>query len=106
MYIAPDFEMSLNKFEIIGSISSNIAIVPKNVHTSNCFRLLNGKKPIKQVSIPYVIEVMLTQYILNELNPSYQDNGRSIYEQTFHSLLRTSKSKKGLKLKGEKTDEE
>tara|TARA_R100001510_G_C7529106_1_gene121311 strand:- start:301 stop:645 length:345 start_codon:yes stop_codon:yes gene_type:complete len=75
-------------------------------YVKNCFRLLNGKKPIKQVSIPYVIEVMLTQYILNELNPSYQDNGRSIYEQTFHSLLRTSKSKKGLKLKGEKTDEE
>ena len=32
-------------------------------YVKNCFRLLNGKKPIKQVSIHYVIEIMLTQRI-------------------------------------------
>jgi hypothetical protein len=49
-------------------------------YVKNCFRLLNGKKPIKQVSIPYVIEVMLTQYILNELTSKQSHNKNHLFD--------------------------
>jgi hypothetical protein len=71
-------------------------------YLKNCFRLLDGKEPIKMVSIPYALELIMDQYILGEVMPSVQDNGRDIYEQTYHKLLRTHNSQKGLVLKNGK----
>ena len=64
----------------------------------NCFRLLNGEQPLKKISIPYAISVLITDKI-NEMNRfENQDNGRNIWEQTEKKLLRTYNSKGGLKI--------
>jgi hypothetical protein len=60
----------------------------------NCFRLLNGEKPLKFVSIPYAISVLITQQLVFQGQLETQDNGRNIWEQTEKSLLRTYNSKK------------
>jgi len=65
----------------------------------NCFRLLNGDPPLKKLSIPYVIDVLITDKILAMNSLEIQDNGRNIWEQTEKKLLRTYNSKGGLKLK-------
>ena len=64
----------------------------------NCFRLLNGEKPLKFVSIPYAISVLITQQLVFQGQLETQDNGRNIWEQTAKQLLRTYNSKGGLKL--------
>ena len=63
----------------------------------NCFRLLNGEKPLKKISIPYAISVLITKELTFSNVFETQDNGRNIWEQTEKSLLRTYNSKKGLK---------
>ena len=68
----------------------------------NCFRLLNGEKPLKFVSIPYAISVLITQQLVFQGKLETQDNGRNIWEQTEKSLLRTYNSKKGLKKNAKK----
>ena len=65
----------------------------------NCFRLLNGDPPLKKLSIPYVIDVLITDKIMAMNSLEIQDNGRNIWEQTEKKLLRTYNSKGGLKLK-------
>ena len=68
----------------------------------NCFRLLNGEKPLKFVSIPYAISVLITQQLVFQGQLETQDNGRNIWEQTEKRLLRSYNSKGGLKLNGKK----
>jgi|TARA_R100000742_G_C4273430_1_gene92983 hypothetical protein len=64
----------------------------------NCYLLLDGKKPLENLSIPYVIDMLTTNYYLDHICPSIQENGRDIWEQTAKSLLRKYNSKKGLKI--------
>ena len=71
------------------------------LNQKNCFRLLDGKKPLENLSIPYVIDILTTHYYLDNICPSIQDNGRDIWEQISKSLLRTYNSKKGLKVNAE-----
>tara|TARA_R110002111_G_scaffold606_5_gene4938 strand:- start:1623 stop:1952 length:330 start_codon:yes stop_codon:yes gene_type:complete len=68
----------------------------------NCFRLLNGEKPLKFVSIPYAISVLITEQLHFKRILETQDNGRNIWEQTAKQLLRTYNSKKGLKKNAKK----
>ena len=63
----------------------------------NCFRLLNGEKPLKFVSIPYAISVLITEQLMFKRVLETQDNGRNIWEQTAKQLLRTYNSKGGFK---------
>ena len=63
----------------------------------NCFRLLNGEKPLKKISIPYAISVLITQQLTFQSVLETQDNGRNIWEQTAKQLLRTYNSKGGFK---------
>ena len=68
----------------------------------NCFRLLNGEKPLKKISIPYAISVLITEQLHFKRILETQDNGRNIWEQTAKQLLRTYNSKKGLKKNAKK----
>ena len=68
----------------------------------NCFRLLNGEKPLKKISIPYAISVLITEQLMFKRVLETQDNGRNIWEQTAKQLLRTYNSKGGLKLNEKK----
>ena len=68
----------------------------------NCFRLLNGEKPLKKLSIPYAISVLITKELTFNNVFETQDNGRNIWEQTEKQLLRTYNSKGGLKQNGKK----
>jgi hypothetical protein len=72
------------------------------LNKKNCFRLLNGEKPLKSLSIPYAISVLITQQLTFMTALETQDNGRNIWEQTAKQLLRTYNSKGGLKLNGKK----
>ena len=63
----------------------------------NCFLLLDGRDPIKKVSIPYVIELLANEKTMLDQHFETQDNGRNIWEQTAKQLLRTYNSKGGLK---------
>ena len=55
----------------------------------NCFRLLNGEKPLKKISIPYAISVLITQQLAFQSVLETQDNGRNFWEQQKKALLRT-----------------
>ena len=68
----------------------------------NCFRLLNGEKPLKKISIPYAISVLITQQLSVQRVLETQDNGRNFWEQQEKSLLRTYNSKGGFKRKYDK----
>ena len=61
----------------------------------NVDRIPEGKPPIKTVSIPYVIDVLVTQTIMNNNAYEIQDNGRNIYEQMEKRMLRSYYSKRG-----------
>ena len=63
--------------------------------TKNVDRIPEGKPPIKTVSIPYVIDVLVTQTIMNNNAYEIQDNGRNIYEQMEKRMLRSYYSKGG-----------
>ena len=65
----------------------------------NCFRLLEGKPPIDKVSIPYVIEIMVTDKLIGINAFETQDNGRNICEQMEKKFLRTYHSKRGINAK-------
>ncbi len=65
----------------------------------NCFRLLEGKPPIDKVSIPYVIELMVTDKLIGINAFEIQENGRNIWEQMEKKFLRTYHSKRGLNAK-------
>ena len=91
------------------SISINIydykdlQLIAENIlYKKNCFRLLNGEAPLKKISIPYAISLILTDKIMAIHRLEIQDNGRNIWEQTEKSLLRTYNSKKGLKKNAKK----
>jgi len=87
--------ISINIFDY-----KDLQIIAKNLlQKKNCFRLLEGKQPLKKISIPYAISVLITDKI-NEMNKfENQDNGRNIWEQTEKKLLRTYNSKGGGKNK-------
>ena len=68
----------------------------------NCFRLLNGEKPLKKISIPYAISVLITQQLSVQRVLETQDNGRNFWEQQEKALLRTYNSKGGFKKQYEK----
>ena len=53
----------------------------------NCFRLLNGDPPLKKLSIPYVIDVLITDKIMAMNSLEIQDNGRNIWEQTEKKII-------------------
>ena len=72
------------------------------LNKKNCFRLLNGDKPLKKISIPYAISVLITEQLHFKRILETQDNGRNIWEQTAKQLLRTYNSKKGLKKNAKK----
>jgi len=91
------------------SISINIydykdlQLIAENIlYKKNCFRLLNGEAPLKKISIPYAISLILTDKIMAIHRLEIQDNGRNIWEQTEKRLLRSYNSKGGLKLNGKK----
>ena len=67
------------------------------LNKKNCFRLLEGKKPLKKISIPYAISVLITEQLMFKRVLETQDNGRNIWEQTAKQLLRTYNSKGGFK---------
>ena len=67
------------------------------LNKKNCFRLLEGKKPLKKISIPYAISVLITEQLMFKRVLETQDNGRNIWEQTAKRLLRTYNSKGGFK---------
>tara|TARA_R110000823_G_scaffold195970_1_gene327274 strand:- start:210 stop:536 length:327 start_codon:yes stop_codon:yes gene_type:complete len=76
--------------------------IAKNIlQKKNCFRLLDGREPLKKISIPYAISLLITDRELAQL-VEIQDNGRNIWEQTEKRLLRSYNSKGGLKLNGKK----
>ena len=72
------------------------------LNKKNCIRLLNGDKPLKKISIPYAISVLITEQLHFKRILETQDNGRNIWEQTAKQLLRTYNSKKGLKKNAKK----
>ena len=72
------------------------------LNKKNCFRLLEGKKPLKKISIPYAISVLITEQLMFKRVLETQDNGRNIWEQQEKSLLRTYNSKGGFKRKYDK----
>ena len=84
--------VSLNIFDYkdLQRIAENI------LHKKNCFRLLNGEAPLKKVSIPYAISIIITDKIMAMNTLEIQDNGRNVWEQTYKKLLRTYNSKGGL----------
>ena len=59
---------------------------------------MDGEAPIQSVSIPYVISMLTTNYFLDHIVPSTQENGRDIWDQMAKKLLRTYNSKGGLKI--------
>ena len=68
--------------------------IAKNIlQKKNCFRLLDGREPLKKISIPYAISLLITDRELAQL-VEIQDNGRNIWEQTEKKLLRTYNGKK------------
>tara|TARA_R110000803_G_scaffold71412_1_gene134641 strand:+ start:484 stop:816 length:333 start_codon:yes stop_codon:yes gene_type:complete len=73
-------------------------IAERICNQKNCFLLLDGRDPIKKVSIPYVIELLAHEKTMLDQHFETQDNGRNIWEQTAKRLLRSYKSKRGLKL--------
>ena len=84
--------ISINIFDYkdLQRIAENI------LHKKNCFRLLNGEEPLKKVSIPYAISIIITDKIMAMNTLEIQDNGRNVWEQTYKKLLRTYNSKGGL----------
>ncbi len=72
------------------------------LNKKNCFRLIEGRKPLKKISIPYAISVLITEQLMFKRILETQDNGRNIWEQTAKKLLRTYNSKGGLKLNAKK----
>ena len=68
----------------------------------NICELLDGEPPQEKVSIPYAIELLADQKIMDMNRYEIQDNGRNIWEQTAKRLLRTFNSKGGFKRKYEK----
>ena len=72
------------------------------LNKKNCFRLLEGKKPLKKISIPYAISVLITEQLMFKRVLETQDNGRNIWEQTAKQLLQKYNSKGGLKLNEKK----
>jgi len=84
--------ISINIFDYkdLQRIAENI------LHKKNCFRLLNGEAPLKKVSIPYAISIIITDKIMAMNSLEIQDNGRNVWEQTYKKLLRTYNSKGGL----------
>ena len=61
----------------------------------NCFGLLNGAEPEKNKSIPWVIEMLVTEKICSIHQIEKQDNGRVIWEQMEKKFIRTYNSKRG-----------
>ena len=89
--------VSLNIFDY-----KDLQLIAENIlYKKNCFRLLNGEAPLKKISIPYAISLLITDRELAQL-VEIQDNGRNIWEQTEKRLLRSYNSKGGLKLNGKK----
>ena len=85
--------ISINIFDY-----KDLEIIAKNLlQKKNCFRLLEGKQPLKKISIPYAISVLINDKTIAMNNFEVQDNGRDIWEQTEKKLLRTYNSKGGLK---------
>ena len=80
---------------------SLLEIAQNILQKKNCFRLLDGREPLKKISIPYAISLLITDRELAQLI-EIQDNGRNIWEQTEKRLLRSYNSKGGLKLNGKK----
>ena len=72
------------------------------LNKKNCFRLLEGKKPLKKISIPYAISLLITQQLAFQSVLETQDNGRNFWEQQEKALLRTYNSKGGFKKQYEK----
>ena len=68
------------------------------LNKKNCFLLMDGEAPIQSVSIPYVISMLTTNYFLDHIVPSTQENGRDTWDQMAKKLLRTYNSKGGLKI--------
>ena len=90
--------VSLNIFDY-----KDLQLIAENIlYKKNCFRLLNGEAPLKKISIPYAISLILTDKIMAIHRLEIQDNGRNIWEQTYKKLLRTYNSKGGLKANGKK----
>ena len=75
-----------------------LKIAQRVTDQKNCFLLLDGKAPIKKVSIPYAIELLAHERTMMDQHFDTQDNGRNIWEQTAKRLLRSYNSKRGLKL--------
>ena len=90
--------ISINIFDYkdLQRIAENI------LHKKNCFRLLNAEAPLKKVSIPYAISIIITDKIMAMNSLEIQDNGRNVWEQTYKKLLRTYNSKGGLKKNAKK----
>ena len=61
----------------------------------NCFGLLNGEEPEKNKSIPWVIEMLVTEKLCSIHQIEKQDNGRVIWEQMEKKFIRTYNSKRG-----------
>ena len=88
-----------NLIDVVGKNAHHIQDYAENLlNKKNCFRLLEGKKPLKKISIPYAISVLITEQLMFKRVLETQDNGRNIWEQTAKQLLRTYNSKRGLKL--------
>jgi len=92
---APDWKsISINIWDYV-----DLEKIAKNLlQKKNCFRLLEGKQPLKKISIPYAISILIMDKIIAMNNFEIQDNGRNIWEQTEKKLLRTYNSKEGLKI--------
>tara|TARA_R100000995_G_scaffold36442_1_gene16645 strand:- start:167 stop:490 length:324 start_codon:yes stop_codon:yes gene_type:complete len=65
------------------------------LNKKNCFRLIEGRKPLKKISIPYAISVLITEQLMFKRIFETQDNGRNIWEQTAKKLLRNYNTKQG-----------
>jgi|TARA_B100001057_G_C22260641_1_gene723100 hypothetical protein len=87
--------ISINKW-----IYKDLQRIAENIRQhKNCFRLLEGLPPIEKVSIPYVIELMVTDKLVGINAFEIQDNGRNIWEQMEKRFLRTYNSKRGFNAK-------
>ena len=90
--------ISVNKY-----VYADLLQIAQNIcDQKNCFKLLDGEPPQEKVSIPYAIELLADQKIMDMNRYEIQDNGRNIWEQTAKRLLRTFNSKGGFKRKYEK----
>ena len=65
------------------------------LNKKNCFRLIEGRKPLKKISIPYAISVLITEQLMFKRIFETQDNARNIWEQTAKKLLRNYNTKQG-----------